>query len=105
MLKSKTSVLAFFCFGLLALPATPATYDYYLQVPAAPEGELSAWTASWTSNTLNPPICPATPPNPVVSAFLDGRAHPQRRLHRYSLGLHPLHRPELIHRECKLGYQ
>ena len=75
MLKAKTSLLAFFCFGL-ALPATPATYDYYLQVPAYPPGGLAAWTAAWTSNTLNPPICPGLPPEPVVSALVVGAPIP-----------------------------
>jgi hypothetical protein len=68
MLKAKTSLLAFFCFGLLALPATPATYDYYLQVPADPQAGLAAWTATWTSDNLNPPLCPAG----IVSPFLVG---------------------------------
>jgi hypothetical protein len=51
----------------LALQAGAATYDYYLQVPADPQAGLSAWTATWVSNTLNPPICPAD-----VSPFLVG---------------------------------
>jgi len=74
-MKRRILWLGFLSLGF-ALEAGAVTYDYYLQVPAVPEGGLSAWTAIWTSNTLNPPICPATPPNPVVSAFLDGAPIP-----------------------------
>ncbi len=55
-----------------ALDAGAVTYDYYLQVPADAQAGLSAWTATWTSNTLNPPVCPVSGTGGVVSPFLVG---------------------------------
>jgi hypothetical protein len=64
--------LGFLSLGF-ALEAGAATYNYYLQVPALPQAGVSAWTAFWTSNTLNPPVCASIPPlTGVVSPVLVG---------------------------------
>jgi len=71
MMKRKILWLVPVCLSL-ALPAGAATYDYYLQVPADPQAGLAAWTATWTSNSLNPPLCPAG----TISPFLVGTPMP-----------------------------
>jgi len=64
--------LGFLSLGL-ALDAGAATYNYFLQVPAYSGPGVSAWTASWSSNSLTPPVCPAVGALPgVVSPVLAG---------------------------------
>jgi hypothetical protein len=53
-MQRRISQIIFACFGL-TLPATAATYNYYLQVPAI--SPLGAWSVSWQSNSLIPPSC------------------------------------------------
>jgi hypothetical protein len=64
--------IVFVCSGF-ALPAGAVTYDYYLQVAGVPEAGVAGWTATWTSNTLNIPLCTS---GGVVSPFLVGAPIP-----------------------------
>lgn len=64
-MKRRILWLGFLSLGF-ALEAGAVTYDYYLQVQADPQFGLAAWTATWTSNTLNPPTIPG--PQQVCSA-------------------------------------